>query len=219
MKPLLKVILVLALVFTSTFLIIRMLGVLTVDDITLWLEKATAINPLYVFGFVILILAIDIFIAVPTLTTCILAGYFLGFPFGGLGASLGMMLAEAIGYWLSYLYGEKLLKIIIRNEEKRAEAKATFGQYGLAMILLSRSSPIFPEVCACMAGTTRISFPKFYLAWALNTIPYALIAAYAGSVSSPSKPKPAIYAVLGPYFVLWLAWFVFRRQMKAHPKV
>jgi uncharacterized membrane protein YdjX (TVP38/TMEM64 family) len=214
MKPLLRIILVLAVIFASTFVIIRLSGVLSEDDIKAWLEGATNINPWYVASAVVLILAIDIFIAVPTLTTCILSGYFLGFLWGGLIASIGLIAAGLIGYWMSRLLGERILKIIIRSEEKRKEAKTNFGQYGLAMIMLSRSSPIFSEVCACMAGMTKMSFGRFLFAWSANSIPYALIAAYSGSISSFENPKPAIYTMIGLYLVLWLSWFLYKRLRK-----
>ena len=217
MKPLLKIILVLAVIFASTFVIIRLSGVLTEDDIKAWLEAATNINPWYVASAIVLILAIDIFIAVPTLTTCILSGYFLGFIWGGLTASVGLLAAGLIGYWMSRLLGERILKIIIRSEEKREEAKTTFAQYGLAMIMLSRSSPILSEVCACMAGMTRMKFTKFFLAWSVNSIPYALIAAYSGSISSFENPKPAIYTMIGLYMVLWLFWFLYKK-LRAKPQ-
>lgn len=214
MNPLFRIILVLALVFASTFIIIRLSGVLTEDDIKVWLEAATNINPWYVALAVVLILAIDIFIAVPTLTTCILSGYFLGFTWGGLTASIGLLSAGLIGYWMSRSLGEQILEIILRSEEKREEAKATFGQYGLAMIMLSRSSPIFSEVCACLSGMTRMKLTKFFLAWSVNSVPYALIAAYSGSISSFENPKPAIYTIIGLYMVLWLSWFLYKRLRK-----
>ena len=218
MKPLLRIILLLAVIFASTFVIIRLSGVLTEDDIKAWLEAATNINPWYVALAVVLILAIDIFIAVPTLTTCILSGYFLGFIWGGLAASIGLLSAGLIGYWLSRSLGEKVLKIIICSSEKREEAKETFGQYGLAMIMLSRSSPIFSEVCACMAGMAKMKFTKFFLAWYINSIPYALIAAYSGSISSFENPKPAIYTMIGLYMVLWLFWFLYKK-IKSKPQI
>lgn len=211
MKPLLRIVAVLALVFASTFIIIRMSGVLTEDDIKAWLEAATNINPWYVALAVVLILAIDLFIAVPTLTTSILSGFFLGFTWGGIVASTGLLSAGLIGYWLSRALGERLLKIIIRSEEKRNEAILTFQQYGVTMIILSRSSPILPEVSACMAGMTKMKFSKFFFAWSLNSIPYALIAAYSGSISSFENPKPAIFTIIGLYMVLWLLWFLYKR--------
>ncbi|RIW14963.1 DedA family protein [Algoriphagus lacus] len=212
MKALLKITLVLSLAFASTFLIIRLSGVLTEDDIKTWLEAATTINPWYVGLAVVSLLAVDLFIAVPTLTICILSGYLLGFPWGGLSASIGLLSAGLIGYWLSRAFGESILQIIVRSEEKREDAKAHFVQYGLSMILLSRSSPIFPEVCACVAGMTGMKFSKFYLAWTLNSIPYALIAAYSGSISDFENPKPAIYTMIGLYLVIWLAWFIYRKR-------
>ena len=211
MKPLLRIMLVLALVFASTFIIIRLAGLFTEEDVKAWLEAATNINPWYVALVVLLILAIDLFIAVPTLTTSILSGFFLGFTWGRLAASLGLLSAGLIGYWLSRSLGEKVLKLIIRSEEKREEAKATFGQYGLAMIMLSRSSPILSEVCACMAGITKMKFSKFFFAWSVNSIPYALIAAYSGSISSFENPEPAIYTIIGLYLMLWLSWFLYKR--------
>jgi len=214
MKPLVKIIIVLAVVFASTFILIRISGILTEDDIKNWLDAATKLNSWYVVSVIVMILAIDIFIAVPTLTTCVLSGFFLGFIQGGLAASLGLILAGLIGYFLSKSFGEKILRIIINSEEKRNEAKKTFGQYGMAMIMLSRSSPIFPEVCACMAGISRMKFTRFILAWCVSSIPYSLIAAYSGSISSFENPKPAIYTIIGLYVILWISWFLFKKLRK-----
>lgn len=79
MKPLFRIILVLTFVFASSFIVIHLLGVFTEYGIKVWLQSATKFNPWYVALVVVLVLAINIFIAVPTLTTCILSGYFLGF--------------------------------------------------------------------------------------------------------------------------------------------
>ncbi|WP_299537150.1 VTT domain-containing protein [Ulvibacterium sp.] len=212
MKPLVKIMVLLGLVFATTFLFVSLTGACSVEDVTSWLERAKGSNPWYVSLIVILILAVDIFIAVPTLTTCILAGYFLGFTVGGLSASIGIMAAGAIGYWLSRMYGSSFLKYVIPSETKRGEAKIAFEQYGLPMILLSRSTPILSEVCACMAGITKMRFTKFYVAWSVNSIPYAFIAAYSGSISSLENPRPAIYTLIMMYMTLWVAWFIYKRR-------
>jgi len=214
MKPLLKILLVLASVFASTFLIAKFAGVLTVEQIEGWLRSAKELSPLYVGSIVFLLLFADLFIAVPTLTITILAGYFLGFPSGALAALLGTMTAGAMGYSLSHRFGEKILGLITKDPQKIAEAKTTFQQHGFIMILLSRAVPILPEVTACLAGMTRMPFARFILVWSISTAPYVLIATYAGSVSSLEKPMPAILAAIGISGTLWLAWFAFHRVNK-----
>ena len=211
MRPLIKIMLVLVSVFASTFAMIRLLGLFTSDDVEVWLKSASLIDPKYVAIIVILLLSIDIFIFVPTLTICILSGYFLGFSIGGISAIIGLMIAGSIGYWISRSFGESLLSKVISSQEKREEAKSTFAKYGTVMLLLSRSSPIFPEVCACMSGISRMKFAKFYLVWAANSIPYALLAAYAGSISSLTNPKPAIYTAIAIYAILWSVWLIVRK--------
>ena len=89
-----------------------------------------------------------------------------------------------------------------------------FQAHGAVVILLSRATPILPEVSACMAGITHMPFTRFLLFWLLSTVPYAIIATYAGSISTFENPTPAILAALGLTLVLWLAWFIFRRKQR-----
>ena len=65
-----------------------------------------------------------------------------------------------------------------------------------------------------LAGMTGMAFPRFLLAWCLSAIPYVLIAAYAGSVSTLANPRPAIFTALGLSAVLWTAWLGFRRYRR-----
>lgn len=214
MKDLAKLILVLALAFASTFLIANLSGLLTIEQIKGWLQAAQELSPFLVGSLVILLLFCDLFVAVPTLTITILSGYFLGFPYGGICAIAGMLLAGLVGYAISSAYGNSLFTFIVRNEKRRDEAKETFREYGFVMILMSRTVPIFPEVSACLAGITGMSFFRFLSAWLLSSVPYALIASYAGSVSSLDNPMPAIYTAIGLTSILWGSWFVFTRYKK-----
>ena len=215
MKTLLKLFLSLAAVFASTFLIAKLFGLLSVAQIENWLGQAQQLSPLYVGSIVALLLFADLFIAVPTLTITILAGYFLGFPLGALAALLGTMTAGCTGYFLSRRFGETILGFISKDKAKVGEAKQVFQQHGFVMILLSRAAPIIPEVSACLAGATRMPFPRFLLAWSLCTLPYVTIATWAGSVSSIDNPKPAILAAIAITGTLWLAWLAFHRMNKA----
>jgi uncharacterized membrane protein YdjX (TVP38/TMEM64 family) len=211
MRALIKLILTIAAFFASTFLLIRMTGLFTVEDITQWLNMANELNPIYLFIVIVFLLFSDLFIAVPTLTITLLSGYFLGFEYGAIASISGMLLAGFVGYFLSKRFGERILKKIIKSDNKRQEVISDFEKYGFTMILLSRISPILPEVSACLAGMTKMKFKKFALGWSLNTIPYALIISYSGSISSLSDPKPAIYTIIGLYAFLSIAWYVTKK--------
>ena len=211
MRALIKLILTIAAFFGSTFVLIRMTGLFTVEDIKQWLNMANELNPIYLFIVIVVLLFSDLFIAVPTLTITLLSGYFLGFEYGAIASISGMLLAGFVGYFLSKRFGERILKKIIKSDNKRQEVISDFEKYGFTMILLSRISPILPEVSACLAGMTKMKSKKFALGWSLNTIPYALIISYSGSISSLSDPKPAIYTIIGLYAFLSIAWYVTKK--------
>jgi len=214
MKPLLKIFFIIAAIFGSTFVIMKISGVLTLDQIEAWLTQAKELSPFYVGGMVTLLLFADLFIAIPTLTVSILSGYFLGHMYGTVAALLGVTLAGVSGYLLSYHYGDKILKFLIKDKEQRNEAVNTFNQHGFVMILLSRAMPILPESSACLSGISKMPFTKFLTAWLLSAVPYILIATYAGSVSSLDNPKPAIFAAIGITSFFWLAWYIYHRLNK-----
>ncbi len=214
MKSLLKVMIVLALLFASTFIMLNATGMITVEKIERWLEIAKNANMIYVTAIVAGLLFADLFVAVPTLTVMLLGGYFLGAVVGGIAAITGLLAAGVCGYGISWKYGDILMRFLIKEEEKREEAKDTFKNHGGIVILLSRAVPILPEVSACMAGMTRMPLLKFLILWMINTVPYAFIAAYAGSISTLENPMPAIFTMIGLTAFFWTGWYVFRRTQK-----
>ena len=211
MKTLLKTMAIIAIAFASTFVLGRMLGILTEENVRIWLETASTLSALTVASVVIALLFIDLFVAVPTLTIVILGGYFLGFETGLLAAMIGSALAAFGGYAICRKWGERALAKVVKDADERAEMREAFASHGPGMILLARAAPILPEVTACMAGMTRMSLARFALFWGIGTLPYMAIAAYAGSVSSLDDPMPAIYAALFLYGVMWTGWLAYRR--------
>lgn len=214
MKPLLKVMLVLALAFASTFLLLTLTGVLTLEKIQGWLEAARSINPWLLAALVVGLLFSDIVIAVPTLSVMILAGYFLGAFTGTLASFTGLMLAGSVGYWASGRYGNMLFFRLVKDPQQRAEAIDTFQQHGPVMILLSRALPMLPEVSACLAGLTGMKFIRFVGLWIISILPYAALANYSGSISSLQNPMPAIYTAIGLCGFFWGSWFLFHRARR-----
>jgi uncharacterized membrane protein YdjX (TVP38/TMEM64 family) len=208
MRQLITLALGLMAIFASTFVIIKLTGVLTLDDIKHWLNLAAEANPLAVALTIIILLTCDLFIAVPTLSVCILAGYFLGFFWGGISASVGMLCTGTLGYWICYCYGPGLLQKIYRDEKKRQEMQQLFNQQGKKIILISRAMPMLPEICACLAGSNRLPFPEFLFLFSIATFPYGFVAAFAGSHSSIENPLPALITAILVPLILWLCWFL-----------
>lgn len=209
MMALTKLFLVLVAFFASTFVVIKLSGLITLEDIRAWLESAKSVSPLAIGLLVFGLLFADLFIAIPTLTVCILSGCFLGFELGAFFGLLGVSAVGISGHLLSRSAGRRLLEKIIRAPEEIKEMEDAFHQHGFVMILPSRALPILPEATACLSGFTRMPVWKFFLAWALSSYPYVAIAAYAGSISTLDDPKPAIYTAIGISVFFWLSWIIF----------
>lgn len=211
MKHLIRVMLILGAIFGCIFLAGHLLGILTTENVRHWLEQAQAIDPLWVAGLVVALLFIDLFITVPTLTLTILAGFFLGFPAGASAAFIGVASAATGGYLISRRWGTPAIRLILKQEQAREDFTTAFRNNGPIMIMFSRALPMVPEITACMAGVTHMPPWRFAAFFTIGNLPYILVAAYAGSVSSVESPQPAIYTALGLYGILWAGWYCLRR--------
>ena len=214
MKLLIKSILILATIFTSTLLLIKFSGILTIEDIKQLFETLKS-QPSYILGaLIVLFLFIDLFIAVPTMTIIILAGYFIGFELAVFYTFIGLLSASLTGYFLSRKYGMKVLDKLSSDENQKLEMTQLFNKHGILVLVLSRAVPMLPEISSCLAGTCRMSLKRFLFAWSLGTIPYLCVIAYAGSISDLENPMPAIYAALGITVLFWFLWLVFMKRNK-----
>ena len=217
MRALIKLMLVLSIAFASTFLIMNLTGIISLEKIEAWLALAKDIHWFYVAGLVVLLLFLDLFVAMPTLTIIIMSGYFLGPFYGAIMAISGVLLAGVTGYIISYFHGNKFVRFIIKDKAQQVQMREQFNRYGTFMIIFSRAMPILPEVTACMSGIVKMPFVKFISAWLVSSVPYVLIASYAGSISTVDNPKPAIMIAIFLTVAMWLAWFILQRiqQRKA----
>lgn len=213
MPPLLRIILVLFIGFAATFLLIKGMTGLSFADVESWLRNAGEISPEYVVLLVISLLVADLLVSVPTLTITLLSGFLLGQWVGAFAALAGLYIAGCLGYLISRRIGDRLLAVLLKEPAKRQAAITSFETHGFGMIILARAMPILPEVTACLAGATKMPFRRFIVAWSLNSVPYVLVATFAGSVSTLDAPQPALFTALGISATLWISWFFYRRYM------
>lgn len=212
MKQLLAAAFVLATAFASTFIVLNLTGIITIEKIRWGMAEAGTAHGALLCGLVILLLGLDIIVAIPTLTVIILAGHFLGFGYGAVSAISGFYLAGVTGYGVSRKYGTALLSRIYRDPGKLQSMQQLFDQHGPVVLLLCRALPILPEVTCCLAGANRMPFPRFLFYYSLASVPYACIAVYAGSKSSIDNLTPALFTAIMLSLGLWLAWSIFLRK-------
>lgn len=213
MPPLIRLMLILFVGFAMTFLLIKGVTGLSFADVENWLRNAREISAEYVVMLVVGLLVADLLVSVPTLTITLLSGFLLGQWLGAAAALVGLYTAGCLGYLVSRRIGDRLLAVLLKQPENRQQAIKSFEAHGFGMIILARAVPILPEVTACLAGATKMPFARFIVAWSLNSVPYVLVATFAGSVSTLEEPQPALFTAMGISATLWISWFFYRRRM------
>jgi uncharacterized membrane protein YdjX (TVP38/TMEM64 family) len=215
MKDLLKIAVVLALAFASTFLVMQSTGLVTEAGVRGWFEAARDIHPGWIVALILVLLLLDLVIAVPTMTTILLAGFLLGPWLGGAASALGLMLLGLTGYGLGRRYGPAILARLLKDESRLKDIERAFAQNDLLTLFVCQALPILPELSCTLAGVTRMSFPRFVFGYAVGVVPFAFIVAYAGSISTLADPSPAIYAAIGLSGGLLIAWTMLKRKSRA----
>ncbi len=212
MKELLKVAVVMALIFASTFLLLNSTGLVTEEGVTAFLQQAHQIHPAWMAVIVIGLLSLDLLIAIPTMTTVLLAGYFMGPVLGGTASAMGLMTLGLGGYGMGGRFGRPVLARLFKDEAKLAEIEQAFAKNDLLTLFACQALPILPELSCTLAGIARMRFRRFLFGYAVGVVPFAFIVAWAGSISTLSNPGPAIYTAIAISVSLLLVWTLIRSR-------
>lgn len=212
MKDLIKIAVILALAFASTFIVIKSTGLITEEGVSAFLQQAKSINPWWLATLVVGLLLIDLLIAVPTMTTILFAGFLMGPIYGGLASATGLMLLGMTGYGMGYRIGRPVLLRLFKDEKRLPEIETAFARNDLLLLFVCQAMPILPELSCTLAGIARTRFPRFLFGYAVGVVPFAFIVAYAGSISTLSNPSPAIYTAIGVSVILLLFWTLLKRR-------
>ncbi|MEM1441637.1 MAG: VTT domain-containing protein [Verrucomicrobiota bacterium] len=152
------------------------------------------------------LLVVDLFL--PILGTVVMSalGLIYGWFLGGILSALGSIAAGLLAYGLCRKLGRGVAKWLA-GEEGLANGERLFGgETGGWLVALSRWMPVLPEVVACLAGLTQMSFPRFFAALCVGSIPMGFVFAWIGHAGE-STPGMALLLSAG---LPPLIWGVFR---------
>jgi len=214
LKSLVKLYLIIIGIFALIFAFVNLTGILTVEDVKNYLTEIQSASKLTIFIVVFALLAVDVFLSVPTIFIVTYSGHILGFKLGLLASLGGMLTSGLIAYLLCRFFGKRALRLLIKKESEIDEVNSLFHKLGFSMLLIARALPMLPEATCCLSGLMRLPFIKFIFYYLLGTLPYAVVLTYLGSISDIDNPKPAIIGIISVYVLLYSLWFFKLRKIQ-----
>jgi uncharacterized membrane protein YdjX (TVP38/TMEM64 family) len=159
-----------------------------------------------------LLLAIDIFLPVPSSLVMVLSGAAFG-VWGGAALSLvGSIAGEWLGFELARAYGVRWARRVA-GEDEMARVKAAMASHGVVAIMVTRALPVVMETMSVVAGLSSMSRRRFLGASVAGTLPVVLVYAYAGAVSR--QMDSVIPAIVILTAVAGTAWVWYRARVPA----
>src|SRR5687767_2133940 len=164
------------------------------------------------------LLALDVFLPVPSSLVSTAAGMLLGF---GVGASVvwcGMMAGAVLGYVVGARGSNAARRFI--GEDGIARAAALVQRYGDLTIVLCRPVPVLAEASVVFAGLVRAPFRRFARLTAASNlgiaVGYAAVGAYARRLDSYAFLIAFLGALLLPGAFILISRATFGRPAQDH---
>lgn len=142
-----------------------------------WMANAGVSGAATVIG----LLAVDIFIPVPSSLVMILSGAVFGVWWGALFALVGSIGGEWLGFELARRYGTRLSSRFIGDTDERARLNRILHRHGAAAVAVTRALPVVMETMSVVAGLSTMPRRTFLVASLLGTAPIVLFYAWAGA--------------------------------------
>lgn len=129
------------------------------------------------------LLAIDIFIPVPSSIVMVLSGAAFGVWWGALLAFAGSLGGEWLGFELARRYGARLSSRFIGDPAEQQRLNHILATHGAAAVVVTRALPVVMETMSIVAGVSTMPRLTFLAASAIGTAPIVVVYAYAGAMS------------------------------------
>lgn len=134
---------------------------------------------------VVTLLAVDLFLPVPSSIVMILSGAAFGIVGGAALSLVGSIGGEWLGFELVRRYGRRASARLVGDDEIERLGRV-FARYGAVAVAVTRAVPVVMETMTVVAGLSTMSRGVFLLASLIGTGPIVLVYAYAGAASRDS---------------------------------
>ena len=158
------------------------------------------------------LLVIDLFLPVPGTVVMSALGLIYGWLPGGILSAVGSITSGVLAYALCRKLGRRAA-VRLAGESGLAEGERLFnGETGGWLVALSRWMPVLPEVVACMAGLSRMSFPGFFAALCVGSVPMGFVFAWIGHAGEKAPGMALLLSatlppvIWGAFRLIYLKW-------------
>lgn len=167
-----------------------------------WVTNAGALGAVTV----VTLLAVDVFLPVPSSLVMVMSGAAFGVVWGSLLAFVGSVGGEWLGFELTRRYGRRISRTIIGDAEVE-RLERVFARHGAAVVVVTRALPVVMETMSVVAGLSNMRRGTFLAASALGTAPIVVVYAYAGKMSRDAGSLvPAAVIILAVAAASWV-WY------------
>jgi uncharacterized membrane protein YdjX (TVP38/TMEM64 family) len=192
-----------AVIIGSKLLLENLLGFSLEPLARSWMADAGAPGAAAVIG----LLAIDIFIPVPSSIVMVLSGAAFGVVWGSLLAFIGSIGGEWLGFELARRYGTSLSSRFIGDDVERQRLNRILNRHGAAAVAVTRALPVVMETMSVVAGLSTMKRSTFLIASTIGTLPIVVIYAYAGAMSREMDSiVPAVVILIAVAAAGWV-WY------------
>ncbi|WP_147125302.1 VTT domain-containing protein [Shimia ponticola] len=156
---------------------------------------------------VVLLLALDILLPLPSSLIAAAAGAYLGFWAGAGAVFAGLLMGSALGYWIGRVAG---LPILRRTQGAHDLPRAGRGQ--VVALVATRAVPVLSEAMTITAGATEMRPQVFWAASTLANFGVAVTYAALGAFAATTNTFLWVFAAsVGVPGVAWALYRLIRR--------
>ena len=197
-----------AAVMASKLLIEDVLGIPLEANARAWIENPGTSGAVAVVA----LLALDVFLPVPSSVIMVLSGALFGVVPGAMLALVGSISGEWLGFELVRRYGQPMATALI-GENEVPKFDRFFERHGVMAIIVTRPLPIVMETMSVVAGLSQMRRRAFLAASLAGTAPIVFVYAYAGAVSREAGSLVPAAVILAA--VIGGGWLWYRTRVSA----